>query len=152
MFPNSRSLTSPASTHKKCYWRCVQTTATVTQKTVFSTSLRFRYFLCRGRNLFRLISHPLYGAAILLNPSNLLFMFHPLPAASALTCLLGTSLCNFLSSPYPAIPRISVSLNSNSQSPCLICPNVTPILVKFPRSFAILLSVVKETAATIRTQ
>jgi hypothetical protein len=98
----------------------------------FITSLTL--FLCSSRNLlFRLISHPIYGAAIWLNPFNLLLALYPLAVAKVLTCLL-TIFCVFFPSTLSLhISYISISPSSNSESPRLICPNATPIPVKFPR-------------------
>jgi len=113
----------------------------------FITSLTL--FLCSGRNLlFRLISHPIYGAAILLNPFNLLLAFYPLSVANVLTCLLTIFCVLFLSTLYPHICYISISPRPNL--PHLLECDSNPR--KIPPIFATLSSGLKDMAGTIGTR
>jgi hypothetical protein len=109
----------------------------------FITSLTL--FLCSGRNLlFHLISHPIYGAAILLNPFNLLVAFYPLSVANVLTCLLKIFRVFFLSTLYPHTCYISTSPSPNLPHLSECDSNRR----KIPPIFATL----KDMAGTIKTQ
>lgn len=106
-------------------------------------------FLCSGRNLlFRLISHPIYGAAILLNPFNLLLAFYTLSVSNVLTCLLTIFCVFFLSTIYPHFCYTSVSPSPNL--PHLTECDSNPR--KIPPIFTTLSSVLKDMARTIGTQ
>ena len=158
IFPSTRKLPSPAASK-----RSVTVTAfqdgwnSHIKKLTNSVSLLHRYafitsmtlFLYSGRNLlFRLISHPIYGAAILLNPFNLLLALYPLSVANVLTCLLTIFCVFFLSTLYPHFCYISISPSPNLPhlSECDSNPRkIHPI-------FATLSSVLKNMAGTIRTK
>ena len=157
-FPSTQQSASPAASK-------ISVTVTAFQdgwnsnikKLTNSMSLLHRYafitsltlFLCSGRNLlFRLISHPIYGAAILLNPFNLLLAFYPLSVANVLTCLLTIFWVFFLSTLYPHFCYISISPSPNLPhlSECDSNPR------KIPRIFATLSSVLKDMAGTTGTE